>query len=153
MQILTYPNPILRQKSEPISEISQEIHKLATDMLDTMYEAKGKGLSAIQVGIPLRLFVADTERAIYINPQIIFQSGTQEGPEGCLSFPGKYGKVKRFETVLVRAQNLHGEIFEEELTGMDARCVQHEIEHLDGALITDKFGKMARKWFMEGKGT
>ena len=130
----------LRKVSRPVTEITPRILTLLDDMTETMREADGCGLAAVQVGILRRIVVIETEPGKVwelINPEIISRKGKQEGPEGCLSVPGESGIVRRPQTVTVRAQDRNGEFFE--LTGTDllARAICHETDHLDGHLYTD----------------
>ena len=138
---------LLHKKSRPVSDFDRRLHILLDDMRETLLNADGVGLAAPQVGVLRRLvLVMDTsieeltpeEQIIeLINPEIIKTSGSQEGPEGCLSVPGVYGLVKRPDYVKVRAQDRHGKTFEVEGTGLTARCFCHEIDHLDGHLFTE----------------
>ena len=130
----------LRKISRPVTEITPRILTLLDDMTETMREADGVGLAAVQVGVLRRVVVIETEPGtVYelINPEIISRKGCQEGGEGCLSVPGESGIVRRPYTVTVRAMNRHGEIFE--LTGSEllARAICHELDHLDGHIYTD----------------
>ena len=138
---------LLLKKSRPVTDFDRRLHILIDDMRETLINADGVGLAAPQVGVLRRLvLVMDTskeeltpEKQIIelINPEIIKTSGSQEGPEGCLSVPGVYGLVKRPDYVKVRAQDRHGKTFEVEGTGLTARCFCHEIDHLDGHLFTE----------------
>ena len=134
----------LRKKSREVTEITPRIKTLLDDMIETMRAANGCGLAAVQVGVLRRVVVIETEEGLFefINPVIIKKSGTQEGTEGCLSLPGKWGTTKRPKCVTVRAYDRNGEEFE--LTGYDllAKAMCHEIDHLDGILYTDKVIKM-----------
>ena len=130
----------LRKVSRPVTEITPRILTLLDDMTETMRDANGVGLAAVQIGVLRRIVVIETEPGRVwelINPEIIARSGMQEGPEGCLSVPGESGTVRRPLTVTVRAMDRNGEIFE--LTGTDllARAICHETDHLDGHLYTD----------------
>ena len=144
--ILTQGNPTLNKKCRPVTDFNARLHQLLDDMADTLAEANGVGLAAPQVGILRRaVLVLETnvpegedEYVIeLINPEIIETSGEQDGPEGCLSVPGKYGVVTRPEVVRVRAQNRNGDFFEVEDSDLTARCFCHEIEHLDGHLFIE----------------
>lgn len=134
----------LRKKSREVTEITPRITTLLDDMIDTMRHANGCGLAAVQVGVLRRVVVIETEEGLFelINPVIIKKSGTQEGVEGCLSLPGKWGLTKRPACVTVRALNRRGE--EIEVTGYDllAKALCHEIDHLDGIIYTDKVIRM-----------
>lgn len=131
---------ILRMKSKAVEKIDEEIRILLDDMADTMYSANASGLSAVQVGVLKRVVVLKDGSGVInlINPVIIQMFGEQQVTEGCLSIPGVYGKVKRPETVLVRALNDRGEMFIMEGKGLLARAACHEVDHLDGILFIDK---------------
>ncbi len=131
---------ILRKKCRPVDKIDDKILTLLDDMADTLYEADGVGLAAPQVGVLKRIALVDVGDGLIelINPEIISASGTQTADEGCLSVPGKYGKVERPQKVTVRAVDRDGNEFE--ITGEDlmARAFCHEIDHLDGVVFVDK---------------
>ena len=144
-KIVCIEDELLRKKSRPVEKFDEKLHKLLDDMAETMYDANGVGLAAPQVGILRRIAVVEVEQGeVYelINPKIIAVAGEQEGAEGCLSVPGRYGLVKRPRHVTVRATNRLGE--EYEITAHDflARAFCHEIDHLDGALYIDKVTRM-----------
>ncbi len=153
MQILPYPHPALRWKSRPVTEINAALRQTIAEMFDMMYAAKGIGLAANQVGIPQRFFILNLtgedaekdEEIVFINPEIIKRKGTTEGEEGCLSFPGLYGPVKRSELVTIEAFDLQGRPFEMALDELAARAVQHETDHLDGVLFIDRMSDTARR--------
>lgn len=131
---------LLRKISRPVTEITPRILTLLDDMIETMRYADGCGLAAVQVGVLRRVVVIETEPGkVYelINPEIIRRTGVQEEGEGCLSLPGKNGITRRPMTVTVRAQNRNGEYFELTGTGLLARAICHETDHLDGKLFTD----------------
>ena len=131
---------LLRKVSRPVTEITPRIVTLLDDMVETMRHADGCGLAAVQVGVLRRVVVIETEPGtVYelINPEIIARRGVQEEGEGCLSVPGESGITRRPMTVTVRAQNRQGEFFELTGTGLLARAICHETEHLDGKLFTD----------------
>ena len=140
LDIVTYPDPRLKQPCEPVTEVTDEIRKLAADMLETMYDACGVGLAAPQVGILKRIVVIDIGDGpiILINPEILMTSGEQTGEEGCLSVPGKWGIVTRPNYVKVRALNENMEEFEIEGEELLARAFCHEIDHLGGHLYVEK---------------
>lgn len=149
MEIVIYPAPVLRLKAEPIKEIDDTVYQYVEGMLELMYEAKGVGLAAPQVGWSKRLIVKDTakektEDKVFINPIIIEEKGEIIEEEGCLSFPGVLGKVMRAERVVVVAYNLKGEKLEIEAEGLDARVWQHEIDHIDGQLFIDIMSPASR---------
>ena len=153
MQILPYPHPALRWKSEPVREINAALRQTVREMFDLMYAANGIGLASNQVGIPLRFFILNLtadpnekdEEIVFINPEIVRRKGTTEGEEGCLSFPGLYGPVKRSELVRIEAFDLQGQPFEMDLDELAARAVQHETDHLDGVLFIDRMTDTARR--------
>ena len=138
LPIVQYPAPVLAEIAKPVADITEEIRTLATDMAETMYDAPGVGLAAPQIGILRRVVIVDTGEQILelINPEIIETDGEQEGPEGCLSVPGRYGLVKRPYYAKVRAQDRNGEWFEAEGEELIGRCFCHELDHLDGILYT-----------------
>ena len=131
---------LLRKVSRPVTEITPRIHTLLDDMIDTMHEADGCGLAAVQVGVLRRIVVIETPDdglIELINPKIIADSGEQEGEEGCLSVPGRWGIVKRPMHVTVRAMNRKGEVVDITGSGLLARAFCHELDHLDGKLYID----------------
>lgn len=131
---------ILRKKCREVKEVTERTQILIEDMLDTMYESNGVGLAAPQVGVLKRIVVIDIGEGpyIFINPVIVESSGEQTGEEGCLSLPGKSGIVTRPDFVKVKALDENMEEFELEVTGLFARAVCHECDHLDGVLYVDK---------------
>jgi peptide deformylase len=139
-QIVT-DEEFLRKKCKPVENFDSKLHTLLEDMADTMYKTNGVGLAAIQVGVLRRVVVIDVDDdnglIELINPEVIETSGEQDGQEGCLSFPNKFGDVKRPKNVTVRAQDRHGKWFE--LSGQDllARAFCHETDHLDGKVFID----------------
>ena len=148
MQIVTYPHPTLRHKSQPIKRVDANLRKMVSQMFELMYEARGVGLAANQVDLPFRLFVANLqsdpeegEELVFINPVISRPKGLEEKEEGCLSLPELYGPVKRPETVQVTAYTLRGEEIEAKLSGLAARVVQHETDHLDGIMFIDRLSE------------
>ncbi len=134
----------LRRKSAPVKDITPRITGLLDDMIETMRNANGCGLAAVQVGVLRRVVVIETEEGLFelINPVIVKKTGEQEGLEGCLSLPGKWGMTKRPQCVTVRALDREGNEFE--LTGYDllAKAICHECDHLDGIIYTDKAIRM-----------
>ncbi len=151
MRIVTYPHPALRHVSKPLKRVDAEIRKIVAEMLEVMYAGKGVGLAANQVDLPLRMFVANLEsdpdegeQHIFINPVVSRPKGLEEKEEGCLSLPEFYGPVKRPEQVHFTAYNLQGELIEGDLTGMIARIVQHETDHLDGVLFVDRLSETGK---------
>lgn len=150
LDILTFPDARLRNKAKPVAAVNDEIRRILEDMLETMYEAPGIGLAAIQVGIPLRMVVIDISEQhdsplCLINPEILERRGTEESEEGCLSVPGFYESVTRAEKIRVRALGPDGEAFELEADGLLAVCIQHEIDHLDGKLFVDYLSALKRQ--------
>jgi peptide deformylase len=152
MKIVHYPHPSLRHPGRPLTAIDKKVRLLVGEMLDLMYEAKGLGLAAPQVCLPYQVLVmnhtADANQrdkeGIYINPVILERHGSVEGEEGCLSFPGLYGKVRRAKTVTVRAYDLQGRSFDVTAMELQGRVLQHEIDHLQGNLFIDKMGSVAK---------
>jgi peptide deformylase len=144
LAIRIYPDPILRVKCRPVTEIDARVKKLAADMVETMHAAPGVGLAAPQVGVDLRLAVVDVSIGenpadvhVLINPQVVERSGLEADVEGCLSLPGITDKVERPAAVTVHAQDLEGRPFELQAEGFHARALCHEIDHLDGILFPD----------------
>jgi peptide deformylase len=150
--LVILPDPKLRLVSEPVKKITDEIRTLAEDMLETMYDAPGVGLAAIQLGVPLRMVTMDvskseTERQplVLINPEITWASEEKRVyEEGCLSIPEYYEEVERPDRVRFRYMSLTGEIIEQEAKDLMATCVQHEIDHLNGVLFIDHISKLKR---------
>ena len=143
-QIRIMGDEILTKKCKPVKAMNERTMELIEDMFETMYQANGCGLAAPQVGILRRavLVVNDQEEMLeLINPEIIASEGEEDGLEGCLSVPGRYGFVKRPMVVRVRAQDRNGNTFEVEDEGLTARCFCHEIDHLDGVLFIDRMDK------------
>jgi peptide deformylase len=150
LQILHFPDPRLRKKASPIPQVSDQIRQLADDMLETMYDAPGVGLAAIQVNVQKRLIVIDTSEdkshpLVFINPEIIDKQGEREHEEGCLSVPEAYEMVTRSDTVTVKALNRDGEEFHLEADELLATCIQHEIDHLNGKLFVDHISNLKRQ--------
>lgn len=148
-KILYLPNPKLRQMSVEVTTFDDALQTLIDDMFETMYDAKGVGLAAPQIGINVRLSVVDTsknktEQLVLINPEIIESIGEMEYQEGCLSVPGAYDTVKRAERVTVRALDRHGRSFEMTADGLLGECFQHEIDHLNGKLFVDLLSPLKR---------
>ena len=137
-KILTDKDPALHKVCRPVENFDRKLHKLLDDMVETMDDAGGVGLAAPQVGILRRVVVVDTGDGVLelVNPELIETSGEQEGAEGCLSVPGKYGLVKRPYIAKVRAQDRDGNWFEAEGEELIARCFCHELDHLDGIVYT-----------------
>lgn len=151
LEIIHYPHPTLRHKSKPIMKVDDTLRAVIKQMFPLMYEARGIGLAANQIDLPLRVFVINLaadpdegEEFVFINPEISRAKGSDEKEEGCLSMPGVNAHVKRPETVRIEAYNLEGELFQADLDGLFARAVQHELDHLDGVLFTDKLSDLAK---------
>ena len=135
-------DPILRKQSRKVEKFDQRLEMLIDDMFDTMYDANGVGLAAVQVGVLKQVIVIDTgeegEKLVLINPEIIAQEGEQHTPEGCLSVPGKSGICNRPQKVTVRALDREGNVFEKTGEDLLAKAFCHEIDHLYGILYIDK---------------
>lgn len=149
--IVVYGDPILRQVSQPIEEIDNEVKDLVATLVAALKKANGLGLSAVQVGVLKRLFIVDVSVVdaseslrVFINPEIIETSGNVELEEGCLSFPGLYQKIVRPSKVRMRATDLDGNQFALEVDGMVARAILHEFDHLEGKLFVDLLSSLAR---------
>jgi peptide deformylase len=146
LRIIKYPHPTLRHKSKPLRRVDSELRSMVAEMLDLMYANEGIGLAANQVDLPYRLIVMNTkadraakeDERVLINPVITQRKGMAEDREGCLSLPEIYAPVRRPEEIVVNAYNLAGEEITWELTGMYARVVQHECDHLDRILFVDR---------------
>lgn len=153
--ILRFPDPKLRQRSAEVKGVDDDLRQLVADMAETMVEAEGAGLAAIQVGAPVRLFIVEGHVAggaegsppkVFINPEILeLSEEAQTGDEGCLSFPGIFVPVKRGMRARVRAMDLDGQTFEAEGEGLFARALQHETDHLNGRLLIDQVGPVKRE--------
>lgn len=149
LEILTHPDPRLREVAKPVAEIDDELGSLIRDMFETMYAAPGVGLAATQVGIDKRVAVMDCSESrdqpiVMINPEILEQQETVEINEGCLSVPGVEDTVTRSHKLRFRATNEKGEDYEMDAEGLLAQCVQHEIDHLDGKLYIDQLSSLKR---------
>ena len=151
MKIIHYPHPTLRYKSQPVRRVDAELRRIVREMFDLMYEARGVGLAANQVDLPIRLFVMNLEanpeegeELVFINPVISLPKGNEQAEEGCLSLPGLYGNVRRPKQVRVNAFGLDGQEFRADVDGLFARVVQHEADHLDGVLFVDRMTETDR---------
>jgi peptide deformylase len=144
--IVDYPAPVLSSPGDPVETFDDELKSLVQDMFDTMYDAEGVGLAAQQIGVPLRLFVMDCKgiKLVAANPEIVSTEGEQTGEEGCLSVGKVHGELKRPEKALLRAQDLSGQTFEREATGLAARCFLHETDHCDGILFIRRLSPLKR---------
>ena len=139
--ILNFDQPVLREKAKKVARVDTSIQRLMDDLAETMLSAPGAGLAAPQIGVPLRVAVIKgDENQIWAlaNPEIVKSDGVQVGYEGCLSYPGWVGEVARYETVVVRGRNRRGKEVRIKSSGFTARAFQHEIDHLDGVLFTDR---------------
>lgn len=152
-KILTDKEPALHKVCRPVEKFDKRLHRLLDDMAETLQEANGVGLAAPQVGILRRVVIVDTGEEILelVNPTLVETSGEQEGPEGCLSVPGRYGLVKRPNVAKVRAQDRNGEWFEAEGEELIARCFCHELDHLDGILYTEVMERFLTEEELEGE--
>lgn len=142
LPILQYPDSRLHKVAKPVAKVTDATRRLVRDMGETMYAAPGIGLAATQVDTHERIIVMDVSEArndlrVFINPELIGQSGEELSEEGCLSVPGIYEKVKRAERVTVRALNEQGELFTLEAEGLLAVCIQHEMDHLQGRVFVE----------------
>jgi len=151
LKIVKYPEPVLSQPGEPVTEFNDELKKLVEDMFETMYASQGIGLAAPQVAVSKRVTVIDLsqgkdpeQKLVLVNPEIIFREGKQYEEEGCLSFPEIREKVQRASTVKVRAQDLDGKWFEMDGEELLSRAFQHEIDHLDGMLFIFRMSSLKR---------
>ncbi len=153
LEIKKYPDSILKEKAEPVSEFDAGLQKLIDDMIETMYAAPGIGLAANQVGVLKQLIILDVFKddesslLVLINPEIVCKEGETGSEEGCLSIPDYITVVKRAEKVKVKALDRHGEPVEVEGDGLLARALQHEIDHLNGFLFVDRIGRIKKEFF------
>ena len=150
-KIVTYPDPALLQKTEPVESVGPRERLLIQDMIDTMHVERGVGLAANQISIPLQIFVASADgirgkELAFFNPKIIKRRGRIREYEGCLSLPEVHEPVARYRRVTLRAMNLKGEIVEVEASGLLGRIFQHEVDHLNGSLLVHHLG-----WFKKRK--
>ena len=160
--ILEVPDPLLRQVSSPVEEVTDEIRALIDDMFETMYAAPGIGLAAVQVGVPKRVLVMDLQEPeeedgepvrrpmVFINPEIVTKSDTAlPYSEGCLSVPDQYADVERPDRVRARWLDRDGKPHEEELEGLLGICLQHEMDHLEGVLFIDYLSRLKRDMILK----
>src|SRR3982750_226959 len=162
LPIVEVPDPRLRQISSPVEKVDADVHALVADMFETMYAAPGIGLAAIQVGVAKRILVIDLQEPeeeggdpvrdprVFINPEIVEHSD-QEVPytEGCLSVPDQYAEVDRPDRIRARWLDLGGTAHDEEITGMLATCLQHEMDHLEGILFIDHLSRLKREMILK----
>ncbi len=147
LNILKYPDPRLRQKAHAVASVDDEIKQLVDDMAETMYAAAGIGLAAVQVNVLKRIIVIDMSEhkddlLVLINPELVSRDGEQLIEEGCLSVPGIYAPVQRAESVRVRALDRDGQQFELDAEGLQAVCIQHEIDHLEGKVFVEYLSRL-----------
>src|SRR5436190_5807749 len=162
LPIIEVPDPRLKQISTPVEAVTDETRRLIADMFETMYAAPGIGLAAIQVGVPKRVLVIDLQEPeeedgepvkdprVFINPEILTTSD-QEVPytEGCLSVPDQFAEVDRPDRIRARWMELDGKVREEEIDGLLATCLQHEMDHLDGVLFIDHLSRLKREMILK----
>ena len=143
-EVITYPHPLLRKRSQPVKAVNNEVLRLIEDMADTMYAQRGVGLAAVQIGVHQRVITIDVGEGLLamINPEVLERSGETQMEEGCLCLPGVIVEVERSERVTVRGLNEKGEEVTLPAEGLLARALQHEMEHLDGILIVDKVSRL-----------
>ena len=151
LKIVKYPDPVLQQPGEPVTEFNDELRKLVADMLETTYASNGIGLAAQQVGVAKRVTVIDlslgkdpAQKLVLVNPEIVFREGKQYEEEGCLSFPEIREKISRAAKVRIRAQDEHGKWFEMDGEELLSRAFQHEIDHLDGIVFIFRMSALKR---------
>lgn len=153
MEIVHFPHPALKWKSAPITRINNGLRETVAQMFELMYAARGIGLAANQVALPWRVFIINPTgdrdekdaEMVFINPEIISRTGSVEAEEGCLSLPEVFGDVRRAEKIVVEANDLSGAGFRYELTELPARVVQHETDHLDGVMFTERMTETGRR--------
>lgn len=149
LRVIQYPDPRLKEICTPVEEFDDALRALVERMAAVMFESRGVGLAAPQVGVTVRLFLASpsfdpSDLHVYINPRIVETSGSDMGEEGCLSFPEIFCKVKRAQSVTVEAFGPDGEPFRHIVEELHARIIQHESDHLDGTLLVDRMGSLAK---------
>ena len=160
--IVEVPDPRLREISKPVDTVDDEVRALVADMFETMYDAPGIGLAAIQVGVPKRILVIDLQEPeeeggepvsdprVFINPEIVEHSDTDVPyMEGCLSVPEQYAEVDRPDRIRARWLDEKGEAHDEEITGLLATCLQHEMDHLNGILFIDHLSRLKREMILK----
>jgi peptide deformylase len=147
LEVRLYGDPVLRRRATPVREVTPEIERWLDDMAETMHAEVGIGLAATQVGLEIRALVIDEGRGAtraYLNPRIVEAGGREVGEEGCLSLPGIFADVARAEWVVVEAMDRTGAPLRRRASGLLARVLQHEIDHLDGILFIDRLDKVTR---------
>lgn len=150
LEILEFPDDRLRTVAKPVERFDDALRSLVADMVETMYDARGIGLAATQVNVHRRLLVLDVSEEqdkprVYVNPEIVASEGSETCEEGCLSVPGIYAEVSRAARIRVTAQDAEGQPFEEEIDGLHAICLQHEMDHLAGKLFVDYLSPLKRR--------
>jgi len=150
LDILVYPDQRLRQVARPVKTFDHDLHRLLDDMAETMYQAPGIGLAAVQVNVPRRAIVMDiseqrNELREFVNPRLVQKQGELESEEGCLSVPDVYAPVTRAEAVTVEAMDRDGQPFTLDAEGLLAVCIQHEIDHLDGKVFVDYLSRLKQE--------
>jgi peptide deformylase len=153
LEVRLLGDPILRQRAEEVEEIDDDLRQLAEEMFETMYSEEGVGLAAPQVGVSKRLFVMDIREddavpQAVVNPVIVENSGSERGEEGCLCLPGLIGAVERPARVVMEGLDLDGKPLRIEASELLARCIQHEIDHLDGILFIDHLSPIKRRMLL-----
>ena len=156
-KILTEPDPFLRQKSSQVEEVNDEIRALMDDMLETMYDAPGIGLAAVQIGIPKKIIVIDLSRSeekkdpyFFVNPEIITNSNNDAiYEEGCLSVPGQFAEINRPDKCKVKYLDYNGKEQTLNAEGLLATCIQHEVDHLEGILFIDYLSKLKKNMIVK----
>jgi peptide deformylase len=150
-KILTYPDPVLRQKVERVTDFGDSLRALATDLAETMYDAPGSGLAANQIGVCASVIVIDISQKedekknlVLVNPEIIDKEGSQIDDEGCLSVIDLTARVERYQKLLVRTQDIEGKTWEFSAEDFLARVIQHEVDHLNGILFIDHLSSLKR---------
>lgn len=148
LDIRVLGDPVLRERTVAVTTVTDDLRAFIADLFETMYAAEGIGLAAPQVGRTERIFVMDVDDnpLAMINPEIIHRDGSERQEEGCLSIPEIFGEVDRATHIIARATGADGKPFEIELSGLAARCVQHELDHLDGKLFIDYMSLIKRKF-------
>jgi len=157
LDIITVPDPLLRSESAPVERVDDELKRLVSDMFETMYEAPGIGLAAIQVAVPRRVLIIDLQDPaeeggepvkdphVFINPEILERSDARKSyNEGCLSIPDQYAEIERPDIVRARWVDLEGKSHEGEFDGLMSVCLQHEVDHLNGVLFIDYLSRLKR---------
>lgn len=144
---------MLRQPAEEVEEFDDDLRQLAEDMFETMYSAEGIGIAAPQVGVSKRLFVMDVgdpdvEVRAVVNPRVVEREGSEREDEGCLSLPGMFGPVDRAKSIVLEGEDLDGRPIRVEAEDLVARCIQHEIDHVDGVLFIDHLSPIKRRMLL-----